>query len=140
IYDMFAKTRSEGFGPEVRLRIMLGTYALSAGYYDAYYLKALRVRTLIKRNFDEAWQKYDVLLSPTSPTVAFKVGEKADDPLQMKLADICTIPINLAGIPAASVPCGEVDGLPVGLQIMGRPFQEDVILRVAYACEQTMSG
>ncbi len=136
IYDLFAKTRAEGFGPEVRLRIMLGTYALSAGYYDAYYLKALKVRTLIKRDFDEAFERYDVLLSPTSPTVAFKIGERADDPLQMKLADICTIPVNLAGIPAISVPCGEADGLPVGLQIMGRPFEESTILRVAYAYEQ----
>lgn len=136
IYDLFAKTRAEGFGPEVRLRIMLGTYALSAGYYDAYYLKALKVRTLIKNDFDRAFEKYDVLLSPTSPTPAFKIGEKADDPLQMKLADICTIPVNLAGIPAISVPCGEVEGLPVGLQIMGRPFEEDIILRVAYAFEQ----
>jgi len=140
IYDLFAKTRAEGFGPEVRLRIMLGTYALSAGYYDAYYLKALKVRTLIKQDFDRAWERYDVLLSPTSPTVAFRIGERADDPLQMKLADICTIPVNLAGIPAVSVPCEEVEGLPVGLQIMGRPFEEQVILRVAYACEQAMSA
>ncbi|MCD6351592.1 MAG: Asp-tRNA(Asn)/Glu-tRNA(Gln) amidotransferase subunit GatA [Armatimonadetes bacterium] len=137
IYDLFAKTRAEGFGPEVRLRIMLGTYALSAGYYDAYYLKALKVRTLIKQDFDRAWEKYDVLLSPTSPTVAFKIGERADDPLQMKLADICTIPVNLAGIPAVSVPCGESQGLPVGLQVMGPPFAEETVLRVAYAWEQS---
>ncbi|MBC7286855.1 MAG: Asp-tRNA(Asn)/Glu-tRNA(Gln) amidotransferase subunit GatA [Armatimonadetes bacterium] len=137
IYDLFAKTRAEGFGPEVRLRIMLGTYALSAGYYDAYYLKALKVRTLIKQDFDRAFEKFDVLLSPTSPTVAFRIGERAGDPLQMKLADICTLPVNLAGIPAISVPCGEVDGLPVGLQIMGRPFEEATVLRVAYACEQS---
>jgi len=136
IYDLFAQTRAEGFGPEVQLRIMLGTYALSAGYYDAYYLKALKVRTLIKRDFDKAFEKYDVLLSPTSPTVAFPIGEKADDPLAMKLADICTIPINLAGIPAMSIPCGFADGLPVGLQIMGRPFEEEKILQVAYAYEQ----
>ena len=136
IYDMFAQSRAEGFGPEVRLRIMLGTYTLSAGYYDAYYLKALKVRTLIKRDFDEAFDKYDVLLSPTSPTVAFKIGERADDPLAMKLADICTIPVNLAGIPAISIPCGFADGLPVGLQIMGRAFEEEKILQVAYAYEQ----
>lgn len=136
IYDFFAKTRAEGFGPEVRLRIMLGAYALSAGYYDAYYLKALKVRTLIKRDFEEAWKRYDVLLSPTSPTVAFKIGERSDDPLQMKLADICTIPVNLVGIPAISVPCGDIDGLPVGLQVMGRPFEETTVLRVAYAYEQ----
>ncbi len=136
IYDLFAQTRAEGFGPEVQLRIMLGTYALSAGYYDAYYVKALKVRTLIKRDFDQAFENCDVLLSPTSPTVAFPIGEKADDPLAMKLADICTIPINLAGIPAISIPCGFVDGLPVGLQIMGRAFEEETILQVAYAYEQ----
>ena len=136
IHELFALTRGEGFGPEVQLRIMLGTYALSAGYYDAYYLKALKVRTLIKRDFDEAFEKYDVLLSPTSPTVAFKIGERADDPLAMKLADICTIPVNLAGIPAISIPCGFAEGLPVGLQIMGRAFEEEKILQVAYAYEQ----
>ncbi len=136
INELFSHTRAEGFGPEVRLRIMLGTYALSAGYYDAYYLKALKVRTLIKRDFDRAFAKYDVLLSPTSPTVAFEIGERADDPLAMKLADICTIPINLAGIPAISIPCGFVEGLPVGLQIMAGAFAEEKILQVAYAYEQ----
>ncbi len=136
INELFAKTRAEGFGPEVRLRIMLGTYTLSAGYYDAYYLKALKVRTLIKGDFDSAFEKYDVLLSPTSPTVAFRIGERADDPLAMKLADICTIPVNLAGIPAISIPCGFVDGLPVGLQIMGRAFEEGKLLQVAHAYEQ----
>jgi len=136
INELFANTRAEGFGPEVRLRIMLGTYTLSAGYYDAYYLKALKVRTLIKGDFDSAFEKYDVLLSPTSPTVAFRIGERADDPLAMKLADICTIPVNLAGIPAISIPCGFVDGLPVGLQIMGRAFEEGKVLQVAYAYEQ----
>jgi aspartyl-tRNA(Asn)/glutamyl-tRNA(Gln) amidotransferase subunit A len=137
IYDLFAKTRAEGFGPEVRLRIMLGTYALSAGYYDAYYLKALKVRGLIKSDFDRAFERYDMLLSPTSPSVAFRIGEKAGDPLQMKLADICTLPVNLAGIPAISIPCGEAEGLPVGLQIMGRPFEEDILLRTAFAYEQS---
>jgi aspartyl-tRNA(Asn)/glutamyl-tRNA(Gln) amidotransferase subunit A len=136
INELFAQTRAEGFGPEVRLRIMLGTYALSAGYYDAYYLKALKVRTMIKADFDRAFEQYDVLLSPTSPTVAFQIGERADDPLAMKLADICTIPVNLAGIPAISVPCGFADGLPVGLQIMGRAFEEEKLLQVAYAFEQ----
>ncbi len=136
INELFSHTRAEGFGPEVRLRIMLGTYALSAGYYDAYYLKALKVRTLIKRDFDQAFAQYDVLLSPTSPTVAFKIGERADDPLAMKLADICTIPVNLAGIPAISIPCGFVEGLPVGLQIMAGAFAEEKILQVAYAYEQ----
>ncbi|MFQ6097955.1 MAG: Asp-tRNA(Asn)/Glu-tRNA(Gln) amidotransferase subunit GatA [Armatimonadota bacterium] len=136
IIDMFSKTRAEGFGPEVRLRIMLGTYALSAGYYDAYYLKALKVRTLIKRECETAFEKYDVLVSPTSPTVAFKIGERADDPLQMKMADLCTMYVNLAGIPAISVPCGFSDGLPIGLQIAGRAFDEETVLRVAYAYEQ----
>ncbi|MGD9496934.1 MAG: Asp-tRNA(Asn)/Glu-tRNA(Gln) amidotransferase subunit GatA [Armatimonadota bacterium] len=136
VYELFAKSRGEGFGPEVRLRIMLGTFALSAGYYDAYYLKAQKVRTLIKRDFDRAFANHDVLLSPTSPTVAFGIGEKADDPLQMKLADICTIPVNLAGIPALSIPCGMSEGLPVGLQIMGRPFEEHVLLRVGDAYQR----
>jgi len=134
--DMFAKTRAEGFGPEVRLRITKGTYVLSKGYYDAYYLKALKVRTLIRRDFDRAFERFDLLLSPTSPTVAFRIGERVDDPLAMKMADICTIPVNLAGIPALSVPCGYSDGLPVGLQMMGRPFAEETLLRVGYAYEQ----
>ncbi len=134
--DMFAKTRAEGFGPEVRLRIIKGTYVLSKGYYDAYYLKALKVRTLIRRDFDRAFERFDVLLSPTSPTVAFKIGERVDDPLAMKMADICTIPVNLAGIPALNVPCGYSEGLPVGLQIMGRPFEEQTLLCVGYAYEQ----
>jgi aspartyl-tRNA(Asn)/glutamyl-tRNA(Gln) amidotransferase subunit A len=137
IYDLFAKTRAEGFGPEVRLRIIKGTYVLSAGYYDAYYSKALKVRTLIKSDFDRAFEDYDFLVCPTSPTVAFSIGEKADDPLAMKLADICTIPVNLAGIPALNVPCGFVDGLPVGMQLMGAPFTEDKLLQVAYAYEQS---
>jgi aspartyl-tRNA(Asn)/glutamyl-tRNA(Gln) amidotransferase subunit A len=136
IVDMFAKTRGEGFGPEVRLRIMLGTYALSAGYYDAYYLKALKVRTLIKRDCERAFESFDVLVSPTSPTVAFKVGERADDPLQMKMADLCTMFGNLSGLPGISVPCGFSDGLPVGLQIVGEAFDEETVLRVAYAYEQ----
>ncbi|HEY3396137.1 MAG TPA: Asp-tRNA(Asn)/Glu-tRNA(Gln) amidotransferase subunit GatA [Armatimonadota bacterium] len=136
IYDLFSKSRAEAFGPEVRLRIMLGTYTLSAGYYDAYYLKALKVRTLIKSDFDRAFEKYDVLLSPTSPTTAFKIGEKADDPIAMKLADICTIPVNLAGLPGMSLPCGFAGGLPVGMQIIGKPFGEAEMLRVAYAYEQ----
>ncbi len=134
--DMFAKSRAEGFGPEVRLRIIKGTYVLSKGYYDAYYLKALKVRRLIRRDFDRAFERFDVLTSPTSPTVAFKIGERVDDPLAMKLADICTIPVNLAGIPALSVPCGFSEGLPVGLQIMGKPFDEETLLRVGYAYEQ----
>lgn len=123
------RSRSEG-------RIMLGTYALSAGYYDAYYLKAQKVRTLIKRDFDEAFKKFDVLVAPTSPTVAFKIGEKVDDPLQMYLSDVFTLSLNLAGICGISIPCGFADGLPVGLQIMGDAFSEEAVLRVAYAYEQ----
>jgi len=133
---MMERTRDQGFGPEVKRRVMLGTYALSAGYYDAYYLKAQKVRTLIKRDFDRAWEKVDVLVTPTSPTVAFELGARTADPLQMYAADICTIPVNLAGLPGISVPCGFVDGLPVGLQIIGKAFDEETILRAAYAYEQ----
>jgi aspartyl-tRNA(Asn)/glutamyl-tRNA(Gln) amidotransferase subunit A len=137
LIDMYAKTRAEGFGPEVKRRIMLGTYVLSAGYYDAYYRKAQQVRTLIKEDFDRAFEKYDVLLTPTTPTPAFMIGEKVKDPLQMYLSDILTIPVNLAGIPGISIPCGfSSEGLPIGLQIIGRHFDEEKILRVAYTYEQ----
>lgn len=136
VIDMFIKTRSKGFGAEVKRRIMLGTYALAAGYYDAYYLKALKVRTLIKGDFERAFAKYDLLLSPTSPTVAFRIGEKADDPLQMYLSDVCTLSVNLAGIPGISLPCGFSGGLPVGLQLMGKHFDEGTLLRAAYTFEQ----
>ncbi|MGB9866464.1 MAG: Asp-tRNA(Asn)/Glu-tRNA(Gln) amidotransferase subunit GatA [Bacillota bacterium] len=136
LMEMYVKTRAEGFGPEVKRRIMLGTYALSAGYYDAYYLKAQKVRTLIKRDFDEVFSKFDVIAGPTSPTVAFKLGAKVDDPLAMYLSDIFTIPVNLAGLPGISVPCGFSEGLPVGLQLIGRAFDEATLLRVAYAVEQ----
>jgi len=136
VWDAYRQTRQGGFGPEVKRRIMLGTYALSAGYYDAYYLKAQKVRTLIKRDFDEAFKKFDVLVAPTSPTVAFKIGEKVDDPLQMYLSDVFTLSLNLAGICGISIPCGFADGLPVGLQIMGDAFSEEAVLRVAYAYEQ----
>jgi aspartyl-tRNA(Asn)/glutamyl-tRNA(Gln) amidotransferase subunit A len=136
LLSMYYNTRREGFGPEVKRRIMLGTYALSAGYYDAYYLKAQKVRTLIKNDFDKAFSKFDILLSPTAPSVAFKIGEKVNDPLSMYLSDIATIPINLAGIPAISIPCGFVNDLPVGLQIMGKAFSEETILRTAFAYEQ----
>ena len=135
LLNTYLKTREEGFGEEVRRRIMLGTYALSAGYYDAYYKKALEVRTLIKKDFGEAFKKVDVIVGPTSPTVAFKLGEKTDDPLTMYLSDVYTVAINLAGIPALSIPCGSVDNLPVGLQIVGRHFDEEGILRVAYNFE-----
>jgi len=137
VLDMYQTTRREGFGAEVKRRIMLGTYALSAGYYDAYYLKALKVRTLIKQDFDIAFQRFDALICPTSPTTAFRIGEKTDDPLQMYLSDVCTIPVNLAGIPAISIPCGfDRKGLPIGLQIMGKPFDESTLLRAAYGFEQ----
>ena len=136
VMDLYLRSRAEGFGPESIRRIMLGTYALSAGYYDAYYGQAQKVRTLIIRDFEKAFADYDVLITPTSPTVAFKIGEKAADPVAMYLSDVYTIPVNLAGIPALSVPCGMVDGLPVGLQLMGRHFDEETLLRAAYAFEQ----
>lgn len=137
IISMYKRSRAEGFGPEVQRRIMLGTYALSSGYYDAYYLKALKVRTLIKQDFDRAFEKVDVLIAPTAPTTAFKVGEKVEDPLAMYLMDVCTIPINLAGVPALSLPCGFAGGLPIGMQIIGPHLSEERILQVAYAFEQS---
>ncbi|MDI6715745.1 MAG: Asp-tRNA(Asn)/Glu-tRNA(Gln) amidotransferase subunit GatA [Actinomycetota bacterium] len=136
LMDMYMRTRAEGFGDEVKRRIMLGTYALSAGYYEAYYGRAQKVRTLIINDFNRAFDEFDVLVSPTSPTTAFKIGERIADPLQMYLSDICTIPVNLAGIPGISVPCGMVDGLPVGLQIIGKSLGEEMVLRVAYNFEQ----
>ncbi len=136
VVDMFKRTRSLGFGSEVKRRIMLGTYALSSGYYDAYYLKALKVRTLIKQDFDRAFEKFDLLLAPTSPAPAFRKGENINDPLQMYLSDITTIPVNLAGLPGISVPAGFVDGLPVGMQLIGKPFDEGTLLKVAYSFEQ----
>lgn len=136
IWKMYGKTRAQGFGTEVKRRIMLGTYALSAGYYEAYYGQAQKIRTLIIQDFKKAFEKYEALLSPTSPTVAFKIGEKVEDPLKMYMSDICTIPINLAGLPAISVPCGLSRGLPVGLQIIGQALSEETILRLAYAFEQ----
>ncbi|MFC1902328.1 Asp-tRNA(Asn)/Glu-tRNA(Gln) amidotransferase subunit GatA [Chloroflexota bacterium] len=136
MWEALEKTREYGFGPEVKRRIMLGTYALSAGYYDAWYVKAQKVRTLIRREFDEAFTKYDALVTPTSPTVPFKIGEKMDDPLQMYLSDICTLPINIAGLPGISIPAGFAGDLPIGMQIIGKPFGEEAILKVAYAYEQ----
>ena len=133
--DLFEKSREEGFGPEVKQRIMIGTYALSAGYYDAFYLKAQKVRTLIKRDFDEAFAKYDIIIAPTAPTVAFKIGA-VSDPLEMKLNDILTIPANMAGIPAISLPCGFSNGLPIGLQLMAPAFGEETLFRAAHAYEQ----
>ncbi|TVP68408.1 MAG: Asp-tRNA(Asn)/Glu-tRNA(Gln) amidotransferase subunit GatA, partial [Leptolyngbya sp. LCM1.Bin17] len=134
---MYTKTRAEGFGAEVKRRIMIGTYALSAGYYDAYYLKAQKVRTLIKQNFEAAFEQVDVLVCPTAPTTAFKAGEKVDDPLSMYLSDLMTIPVNLAGLPGMSLPCGFDDqGLPIGLQLIGNVLREDLLFEVGYAYEQ----
>lgn len=135
--ETYERTRGEGFGPEVKRRIMLGAYALSSGYYDAYYVKAQKVRTLIKRDFDEAWAKVDAIVAPTSPTVAFPLGARTDDPYQMYLADVFTIPANMAGIPGVAVPCGFSDGLPVSLQVLGPPFAESTILRIADAYERS---
>ena len=138
LLEMYNQTRAKGFGTEVKRRIMLGTYALSAGYYDAYYLKAQKVRTLIKEDFDNAFAKVDVLVCPTSPTTAFKAGEKTADPLSMYISDLMTIPVNLAGLPSMSIPCG-FDGqkLPIGLQLIGNVLREDLLFRVGYAYEQS---
>ena len=138
--ELYGKTRGAGFGPEVKRRIILGTYVLSSGYYDAYYLRAQKVRTLIRQDFLKAFEKVDAILTPTSPTAAFKVGEKSDDPLQMYLMDIFTISCNLAGLCGISVPCGFTGPqprLPIGLQLLGKPFGEETILRLAHAYEQS---
>jgi aspartyl-tRNA(Asn)/glutamyl-tRNA(Gln) amidotransferase subunit A len=136
MWEAMEKTRQYGFGSEVKRRIMLGTYALSAGYYDAYYLKAQKVRTLIRKEFEQTFEKYDALLTPTSPTVPFRIGEKANDPLQMYLSDVCTLPVNIAGIPAISIPAGFSQGLPIGMQIIGKPFSEETLFKIAYAYQQ----
>ena len=144
VWEAMERTRQLGFGAEVKRRIMLGTYTLSAGYYDAYYVKAQKVRTLIRREFEEAFQSYDALVTPTSPTVAFRLGEKTEDPVQMYLSDVYTVPVNVAGLPAISVPCGlapapggnEGEGLPVGMQLIGPPLSESTLLRIAHAYEQ----
>jgi aspartyl-tRNA(Asn)/glutamyl-tRNA(Gln) amidotransferase subunit A len=137
LIDMYKKTRGQGFGDEAKRRIILGTFALSHGYYDAYYLRALKVRTLIKQDFDNVFKDFDCIVAPTAPTPAFKIGEKVSDPLKMYLSDIYTISVNLAGIPAISLPCGFTKaGLPIGMQIMSKPFAEEMIYRVAYAYEQ----
>jgi aspartyl-tRNA(Asn)/glutamyl-tRNA(Gln) amidotransferase subunit A len=138
LLSLYTKTRAAGFGAEVKRRIMLGTYALSAGYYDAYYIKAQKVRTLIKQDFEGAFEKVDVLVCPTAPTTAFKAGEKTEDPLSMYLTDLMTIPLNLAGLPGMSVPCGfDGNGLPIGMQLIGKVLREDQLLQVAYAYEQS---
>ena len=136
MWDNMERTRQFGFGDEVKRRIMLGTFALSAGYYDAYYLKAQKVRTLIRREFDAAFAKYDALVTPVTPTPAFRIGEKVDDPYAMYLSDIFTLPVNIAGLPGISVPAGFCDGLPVGVQVLAKPFDEGSLFRVAYAYEQ----
>ena len=135
--ELFKNSRSEGFGAEVKRRIILGTYVLSSGYYDAYYKKAQQVRTLVSNKFEEVFEKYDVILTPTSPITAFNIGEKSDNPLEMYLADICTVSINIAGVPAISIPCGvNSEGMPIGMQLIGNKFQEKKILKAAYAYEQ----
>jgi aspartyl-tRNA(Asn)/glutamyl-tRNA(Gln) amidotransferase subunit A len=133
---MTSKTRAAGFGHEVQHRIMIGTHALSSGFYDAYYVKAQKVRTLIQQDFNKAFDQCDILATPTAPTVAFKLGEKTDDPFAMKLADTCTIPVNMAGLPALSLPCGFHEGLPIGLQLIGNVLDESTLLRAAYTYEQ----
>lgn len=136
LLDLYLRSRSEGFGSEVKRRIMLGTYALSSGYYDAYYLKAQKVRTLIKNDFDQVFANYDLIIGPTAPTTAFRIGEQVGDPLTMYLNDILTIPVSLAGVPAISIPCGFSNNLPIGLQIIGKAFDEQTVLRAAHAYEQ----
>lgn len=135
--DIYFKSRDEGFGKEVKRRIMLGTYVLSAGYYDAYYKKALKVRNLIKEDYGRIFKEFDAIISPTSPTTAFKIGEKVDDVLSMYLSDVYTVPVSVAGLPAISVPCGMVNGLPVGLQIIGNYYKEDTLFNLAYSFEQS---
>jgi aspartyl-tRNA(Asn)/glutamyl-tRNA(Gln) amidotransferase subunit A len=139
LLDMYTKSRSQGFGAEVKRRIMLGTYALSSGYYDAYYVQAQKVRTLIRRDFERALERCDAVATPTTPTPAFRLGEKTADPLQMYLADVFTVPANLAGLPGLSLPCGLVDGLPVGLQLVGRAWDEAGLLRIGGAYQRATS-
>ncbi|MGH7965006.1 MAG: amidase family protein, partial [Candidatus Binatia bacterium] len=140
LLEMYNRTRAQGFGTEVKRRIMLGTYVLSAGYYDAYYLKAQKVRTLIRRDFLQAFDTCDIIATPVAPTTAFRLGEKMADPLTMYLSDIFTIAVNLAGLPGLSIPCGfDIQGLPISLQLIGKPFGEDMLLQAASAYEQTTS-
>ena len=137
--EIYVRTRTEGFGPEVKRRIMLGTYVLSSGYYDAYYIKGQKVRTLIRRDFERCFEKVDAIVTPTAPTPAFRFGEKLDDPLAMYLSDIFTVTLNLAGLPGMSIPCGLTrDRLPIGMQIIGRPFDEDTVFRLGAALESEM--
>jgi aspartyl-tRNA(Asn)/glutamyl-tRNA(Gln) amidotransferase subunit A len=136
LLETYRRTRGQGFGPEVKRRMILGTYALSAGYYDAYYVKAQKVRTLIKQEFDRVFEKVDAIVTPTAPTVAFKIGQKVDDPLSMYLNDIFTLPVNISGLPGISLPCGLSEGLPVGLQVIANSYQEATMFRVAAAYER----
>ena len=135
--EIYKNSRSEGFGKEVKRRIILGTYVLSSGYYDAYYKKAQKVRTLIKQEFEKLFEKYDLLITPTSPTVAYEIGTKSNNPLEMYLADLCTVSLNIAGLPGISIPCGvDSKGMPIGLQLIGKPFGEETIIQAAYTYEQ----
>ena len=135
--ELYENSRSEGFGAEVKRRIILGTYVLSSGYYDAYYKKAQKVRTVIKKEFEKLFEKFDMLLTPTSPTVAYKIGTKSNNPLEMYLADLCTVSVNIAGLPGISIPCGvDSQGMPIGLQLIGKPFDEESIIQAAYTYEQ----
>ena len=140
LVEMMTKTRSQYLGEEVKRRIMIGNYALSAGYYDAYYLKALKVRRLVKEDYDKAFKEVDVIICPAAPSVAYKIGEKIDNPLEMYLQDACTVPLNLAGLPGISVPCGyNKDKMPIGMQIIGKALDEETLIRVAYTYEQSQS-
>ena len=140
LIDMYEKTRSEGFGEEVKRRILIGTYVLSSGYYDAYYLKAQKVRQLIKKDFDNVYNNVDAILTPSTPSSAFKIGEKTDDPVSMYLNDIFTVPVNLAGLPGISIPAGiDNKGFPLGLQIIGKPFDEQTMLNIAYSMEEKIN-
>ena len=138
LIEMYEHTRGEGFGAEVKRRIMIGTYALSSGYYEAYYGTAQKVRTLVRRDFAQAFERFDLIVAPTSPTVAFRIGARTADPLSMYMSDICTLPVNLAGLPAISIPCGLSEGLPVGFQVIGPAFSENLILDAAHALEQAI--
>ena len=141
VVEMMTNTRTEKFGEEVKRRILIGNYALSAGYYDAYYLKALKVRTLIQKDFTDAFKNVDVILAPTAPTAAFKIGEMISDPLKMYLQDVCTVPLNLAGLPGISVPCGFTkNNLPIGFQLIGKALDEETILKAAFTYEQSCKG
>ena len=135
--ELYCNSRSEAFGPEVKRRIILGTYVLSSGYYDAYYRNARQVRTLVRNAFEKVFQKYDILLTPTSPNVAFTMGSKTQNPLEMYLADICTVSVNIAGLPGISIPCGvDKEGMPIGMQLIGKAFAEETLLQTAYSYEQ----